>query len=101
MIVFSMFILGAITFFYRYAFLTSQGKKWADKIPANFLQLLAPATFAAIIINSLLVTQNNPPVFKARLIVAVTSVIVAHWTKNILATLVFGLSLLYFLTSVP
>lgn len=100
MIIISMLLLGSITFFYRYAFISSQGKKWADKIPAHFLQLLAPATFAAIIINSLLAAQSNPPVFRARLIVAVTSLIVAHWTKNILATLVFGLSLLYFLTSV-
>lgn len=101
MIIVAMCLLGTITFFYRFAFISERGKKLADKVPTGFLQLLAPATFAAIIINSILSTQHDPNVLKPRLIVALTSLIVAHWTKNILATLVFGLSLLYFLTSVP
>jgi branched-subunit amino acid transport protein len=100
MIILSILILGSITFFYRFAFFSSFGKKWADLIPTRFLQLLAPATFAAIIMNSLLIAQTNTPAFRARLIVGLTSLILAHWTKNILATLVFGLSFLYFLTSV-
>ena len=100
MILAAMFVLGGVTFFYRYAFISSFGKKWSEKVPSRFLQLLAPATFAAIVMNSLISSGSDSNVFKPRLIVALTSLIVAHWTKNILATLVFGLSLLYFLTSV-
>lgn len=100
MILSMIFLLGGVTFFYRFAFISSLGKKWVEIIPTRFLQLLAPATFAAIIVNSLISSAQNPDVLKPRLIVALSSLIVAHWTKNILITLVFGLSLLYFLTSV-
>lgn len=100
MILAAMILLGAVTFFYRFAFMSPLGQKWADRVPSRFLQLLAPATFAAIVINSLISAQNTADALRPRLIVALTSLAVAYWTKNILATLVFGLSLLYFLTSV-
>lgn len=100
MILAMMFVLGTITFLYRYAFISPLGKKWVEKIPTRFLQLLAPATFAAIVMNSLNASAQNPEALKPRILVALASLIVAFLTKNILVTLVFGLSLLYFLTSV-
>ncbi len=65
------------------------------KIPVSFLQLLAPATFAQIIFNGILSAKSNPEVLQARSIVALLSLVVAYFTESILATLVFGLTLLY------
>lgn len=97
MTVLAMFILGLITFFYRYSFISAQGKKIAEKIPVSFLQLIAPATFAAIIFNGILASQSNPAVFRVRLLVAALALVVAYWTESILATVVVGLAVLYLL----
>ncbi len=95
MIIFAIFLLGTITFFYRYSFVSTAGKKVAAKIPVKFLQLLAPATFATIIFNGLMASKANPEVFKERAVVSILSLFVAYWTESILATMIFGLSLLY------
>lgn len=99
MIFAAMLLLGLITFCYRFAFISSHGRKLGAKIPPDFLQLLAPATFTAIIFNSLLASQDNPTEFQHRALVAGLSLIVASWTESILATLIFGLGLLYLLSS--
>ena len=100
MIILAMFSLGAITFFYRYSFVSTQGKKVAAKIPVKFLQLLAPATFAAIIFNGLMASKANPEVFQERAVVSILSLFVAYWTESILTTMIFGLSLLYLINHV-
>ena len=94
-IVLSITLLGIITFIYRYSFISDQGRKIAEKIPQDFLKLLAPATFAAIIANNLVSHQSNSEDLKQKSIVAVLSLIVAYFTKSIVATLAFGLILLY------
>lgn len=87
-------VLAAITFGYRYSFVSAPGKRLASRIPAALLSLLAPATFAAIIVNSLL-AQRGAPDFGAKLSVAALSLVVAYWTRSMLGTLAFGLGLLY------
>lgn len=96
MIVIAMLILGGLTFFYRYAFISSIGKRWADRIPTSLLQLLAPATFAAIIFNNLVFSHPESTPMQPRLIVAALALILAYWTESILVTLIFGLTTLYF-----
>jgi branched-subunit amino acid transport protein len=93
----SIFLLGLITYSYRYSFISARGKEIAKRIPQNLLRLLAPATFSAIIANSLLSGQNNPKELSQKLIVAGLSLAVAYLTKNIIATIIFGLILLHFL----
>lgn len=97
MTLFSIFLLGAITFLYRYSFINSYGRRIAEKIPQEFLKLLAPATFTAIVTNNLLSSQANPAEFQQKLIVAIISMPVAFLTKSMVATVVFGLGLLYLL----
>ena len=70
-IVISICLLGVITFVYRFSFISNQGKKIAEKIPQDFLRLLAPSTFAAIITNNLLSHQSSPEDLKLKGIVAV------------------------------
>ena len=96
-IVISICLLGVITFVYRFSFISNQGKKIAEKIPQDFLRLLAPSTFAAIITNNLLSHQSSPEDLKLKGIVAVLALLVAYLTKSIVTTLVFGLVLLYIL----
>ncbi len=96
MIVTSMLILGGLTFFYRYAFISLMGKKLSDRIPTALLQLLAPATFAAIIFNNLLFSHSESTAIRPRLIIATLALALAFWTESILITLIFGLTALYF-----
>lgn len=94
-IVIAAIILGIITYLYRFSFISAKGKKFAEKIPPQFLMLLAPATFSAIIANNILSHQANPQELKQKIIVAALALPVAYLTKNIIVTLVFGLGLLY------
>ncbi len=96
-ILLAIILLGAITYFYRFSFLSQTGSTLAEKIPPRLLKLLGPATFSAIIANNLLSSKANPEAFQQQLIVAGLSLIVAHKTKSILATLIFGLMALYLL----
>lgn len=96
-IVISICMLAAITFVYRFSFISHQGRKIAEKIPQDFLRLLAPSTFAAIITNNLLSHQASPEDLKLKGIAAVLALLVAYLTKSIMTTLVFGLVLLYIL----
>lgn len=94
-IVLSMLLLGLITYFYRFSFLSKVGSHWAEKIPAPLLRLLGPAAFSAIIVNNLMASRAHPELFKAKLFVAALSLIVAAISKSIIVTLIFGLGLLY------
>lgn len=94
---FSILLLGLITFLYRYSFISSTGKSIAQKIPSSFLALLAPATFAAIIANSIGSQAGEPSELKRKVLVAILSLFVAYGTKSIIVTLSFGLILLYLL----
>ncbi len=94
---FAMILLGAITFCYRFSFISSWGKKWADRIPADFLRLLAPATFTAIVVNNIVSQPAEPAEFRLKILVSLLSMVVAYWTRSILMTLLFGLILLYLL----
>lgn len=96
-LILNMFFLGFITFCYRYSFISSHGKRIAEKIPPRFLALLGPAVFTSIIANNILSNQNNPTEFQQKLVVAGASLVVAYFTKNVVATLIFGLLLLHFL----
>lgn len=98
-IIAGMFFLGAITFAYRYSFISQQGKKLAENIPPKFLALLGPAVFASIISNNILSHQEDPLQFKNKILVALASLVVAYFSKNVVATLVFGLVLLNILQS--
>ncbi len=93
-------LLGLITFLYRYSFVSSQGKKVAQRIPPSFLMLLGPATFTAIVINNLLASQKMTD-FHLKGIVLCVSAFVAYFTKSIMATLAFGLIFLYYLQNTP
>lgn len=92
-------LLGGITYLYRYSFISSRGRAIAEKIPVEFLRLLAPATFTAIVVNSLLASQGNPKEFQQKILVTLLALIVAAITRSIVATLLFGLGLLYLLQS--
>jgi branched-subunit amino acid transport protein len=96
-IVLSISFLSIITFIYRYSFISDQGRDIAAKIPQEFLRLLAPATFAAIIANNLVSHQSDTYDLKLKSIVAVLSLLIAYKTKSIMATLSFGLILLFIL----
>jgi len=96
-IILGMVFLGLITFSYRYSFVSRHGKKLAQKIPPKFLALLGPAVFASIITNNILSHQGDFQQFKNKILVALTSLIVAYFTKNVVVTLVFGLVLLNFI----
>lgn len=98
-IVLAMLLLGAITYFYRFSFLSHTGARVAEKIPPRLLKLLGPATFTAIIANNLSLSKATPETFHNQLIVTAFALIVAHQTKSILATLIFGLLALYVLQS--
>lgn len=93
----AVFLLGGVTFLYRYSFISGAGRKIAAKIPAEFLRLLAPATFVAIIVNSLLASQSDPRDFGQKALVALLAFGVAALTRSIVVTLVFGLVALYVL----
>ena len=93
----AMVLLGAITYFYRFSFLSHTGSQIAEKIPPRFLKLLGPATFTAIIANNLVSAKTTPETFHHQLIVTSFALVVAHRTKSILMTLIFGLTALYFL----
>lgn len=93
--VLSMVLLGLITFVYRFSFISAPGKKIAEKIPAKFLLLLAPTAFTAIIANNILANQASPEELRQKTIVAAVSLVVAYFTRSMLATVLFGLGLLY------
>jgi branched-subunit amino acid transport protein len=95
-IAFCVTLLGSITFLYRYSFVSEKGKKIAQKVPPSFLALLAPATFTAIVINNLMSNQNLAD-FHFKVLVLCISSLVAYVTKSIMLTLIFGLTLLYYL----
>lgn len=95
MTVIAIFLLGLITFLYRYSFVSSMGRRIAEKIPQDFLKLLAPATFTAIVVNNLLASQGNPIEFRQKILVAGISLPVAYFTKSMVTTVLFGLGLLY------
>ena len=92
-----MCVLGLLTFLYRFAFVSNLGKKLADKIPIQFLQLLAPATFAAIIVNNMISSHTDSTSLTPRFTVATICLGLAYWTESILLTLLVGLTTLYFL----
>lgn len=97
MTLFAILLLGLITFLYRYSFISPFGRRIAEKIPTDFLKLLAPTTFTAIVVNNLLTSQHHPEEFRQKLIVALVSLPIAFLTKSMVATVVFGLGLLYLL----
>lgn len=94
LLVFSIFLLGFITFCYRFSFVHPKGRRLAEKIPRDFLALLGPATFSAIIANNLLASQSDPSEFRRKAVVALLALGVAAVTRSIVATLIFGLGLL-------
>lgn len=96
-IVIGFSILGLITFLYRYSFISSQGRKYAEKVSPKFLRLLGPATFAAIIANNLLASSADTKEFKQKVVVSCLALMVAYFSKSVMLTLVFGLGLLYIL----
>ncbi len=96
-IVIGFSILGAITFFYRYSFISSQGRKYAEKVSPKFLRLLGPATFSAIIANNILGTSSSQAEFQQKVVVGVLALVVAYFSKSVMLTLVFGLGLLFIL----
>lgn len=91
----AMILLGTITFLYRFSFISPWGKKWADRIPAEFLKLLGPATFAAIVVNNIATQPAEPEELRQKIVVAVLALLVAYFTRSILATLIFGMIALY------
>ena len=93
--VLALLLLGGITYLYRFSFISPHGRHLAEKFPANFLKLLAPATFAAIISNHLFGHFIEPEELRRRAIVAGLALIVAYYSRNVVITLVFGLLLLY------
>lgn len=93
-LLFSIFLLGFITFCYRFSFVHPKGRRLAEKIPPEFLALLGPATFSAIIANNLLASQSDPAEFQRKAVVALLALGVAFFTKSIIATLASGLGLL-------
>jgi branched-subunit amino acid transport protein len=95
MTVLAILLLGLITFLYRYSFVSSYGRLVAEKIPQDFLKLLAPATFTAIVMNNLLANHQHPLEFRQKVMVAVISLPVAYFTKSMVTTVIFGLGLLY------
>lgn len=95
----AILLLGAITFCYRFSFISSHGRSVAEKIPIRLLNLLAPASFAAIIVNNILHSASDPGLFKQKLLVAVLAFGVAYKTRSVMITLVFGLVVLYFVRS--
>lgn len=94
-LIFAVLLLGSITFCYRFSFISSPGRAIAEKIPVRLLNLLAPASFAAIIMNNLLSSQKDPVLFKQKLLVAGFSIVFAYFTRQLIGTLVFGLVALY------
>lgn len=96
-LIIAMFILGGITFSYRYAFISDLGKGLANKIPEKFLRLLGPSTFSAIIANNILNTPASDQEFKQKVIVATLALLIAYISKSIIVTLVFGMGLLFLL----
>ncbi|HRO66855.1 MAG TPA: AzlD domain-containing protein [Pseudobdellovibrionaceae bacterium] len=94
LLVFSIFLLGAITFCYRFSFVHPKGRQLAEKIPPGFLALLGPATFSAIIANNLLASQSDPAELQRKIVTALLALAVAYFTKSVVATLIFGLGLL-------
>lgn len=96
-LVLAMLLLGLITFFYRYSFISGPGKKIAEKIPEKFLLLLAPTAFSAIIANNMLSQRSSPEELRQKTLVAALSLLVAYFSRSVLATVLFGLGLLYIL----
>lgn len=98
-ILFSMVLLGGVTFAYRFSFISRWGSGLATRLPSRLLELLGPAAFTAIIVNNLLSHQKSPELFHYKLVVAALAALVAYFTRSVLATLIFGLLLLHFLQS--
>lgn len=90
----AILVLGFITFCYRYSFVSAYGRRLAGRIPREFLELLAPATFSAIIAGHLMSHRNDPSGFPPLLVTAALSMGVAYATRSMLVTLVFGLGVL-------
>lgn len=88
-------ILGAITYMYRFSFINRKGRQIAERIPQSFLNLLAPATFAAIVASNLATHKGTAYELQLKIAVLVLSIFVAAFTRSIMATLAFGLILLY------
>jgi branched-subunit amino acid transport protein len=100
-LILSMILLGAITYLYRYSFISGPGRKIAEKIPEKFLLLLAPTAFSAIIANNMLAQHPGPEELRQKTLVAALSVVVAYFSRSVLATVLFGLGLLYILQNYP
>jgi branched-subunit amino acid transport protein len=100
-LILSMILLGLITFLYRYSFISGPGRKVAEKIPEKFLLLLAPTAFSAIIANNMLSQHHSPEELRQKSMVAAISVVVAYISRSVLATVLFGLGLLYILQNYP
>lgn len=88
-------LLGLITFLYRFSFLSDRGGQLSNRLPQEFLRLLAPATFAAIITNNIISHPENAQDLRNKTITAALSLVVAYATKNIIVTVIFGLAVLY------
>lgn len=91
----SILLLGSITFCYRYSFISTHGRGLAEKIPIRLLNLLAPASFAAIIVNNLLHSGGDETLFKQKLLAAAIALAFAYWTRSVIFTFLFGLVVLY------
>jgi branched-subunit amino acid transport protein len=91
----ALFLLGIITYAYRFSFLSQKGSQLAEKIPPKVLKFLGPATFSAVIANNLINIKSDPHDIKLKMIAILASLVVAGLTKSILFTLIFGLGLLF------
>lgn len=89
-------LLGAITFLYRFSFISERGRVVAEKIPEKFLDLLAPSVFTAIVVGNL-VSVHGKPEFQPKLIALAASAVVAYFSRSITATLMFGLVVVNYL----
>lgn len=91
----SILLLGSITFCYRYSFISTHGRGVAEKIPIRLLNLLAPASFAAIIVNNLLHSGGDKILFQQKLVASAIALVFAYYTRSVIFTFIFGLIVLY------
>jgi branched-subunit amino acid transport protein len=94
-----MLLGGLLTYTIRLSFILVLSKREVSNLLKRALRLVPPAVFSAIIIPELFMPSGKiePMLINNRLVAGLTAVIVAWKTKNVVATILAGMAVLWLL----
>ena len=95
------YLIGAmaiVTFFIRYSLIAISGQIRLSSKLTEALNYLPPVILTAIVVPAVLMPTNNEILLSytnAKLVGAIAGAIAGYWTKNLLATIVCGMTVFF------